>query len=117
MIFQVMMGEKKIYQIIVGEGEGVEMEEKVKRVDDMITKLQRQVQDLQVKINLETPLKEKEIAEKFNKASYTLYQLRNVQLECQTWNNISFIAYQKLLARHEMQEINQEVQQINEKGI
>lgn len=55
------------------------MEEKVKKVDDTITKIQTQVQEIQLKIKPNTPPKERERRENLKEASNTLQQLSAVQ--------------------------------------
>lgn len=51
---------QRVYQKIAREDKEGPMEEKVIKVDDTISKLQAQVEELQLKINIDTPLEERE---------------------------------------------------------
>ena len=93
------------------------MEEKVKKVEDTITDLQTQVQELQLKNKLDPPLEEREGREKVNEASSRLQQLIIVQLECVTWNKVSLTIYEILTTAPETQEVNKKVQECDEKSV
>lgn len=61
-----------MYQKIRGEGPKVPIEEKVKKVDDTVSKFQVQVEEIQLKIKATTSSEERERSKKVDEASNML---------------------------------------------
>lgn len=107
---------QRVNQKVVEEGLEVPIEEKVKKVFDTISGLQVKVCDLQLKIKPNTPLEERERRKKVDEALDTLQQLSIVKPDFQALNKIRFKLYAQLLVAPSMQQINQEVQEVDERS-
>lgn len=104
----------KIYRRIKEGTPNVPVEYQLHKVETIITNLQAQVEELQLKIRPETPLEESERRKKVDEASLKLQKMSTIKPYYQTLDGISFGIYQQLLDAMEMQQINYEFQEIDQ---
>ena len=97
---------QRVYHKVEGEGLNVHVEEKFKKVDDTISQIQVQVEEIELKIKLHTPPKEREIIQKVNEALETLHLLSGMKPNCQVLNQITLDVYDSCSMCHKCRKIN-----------
>ena len=75
-----------------------------------------QVKELHLKIQPETPLEERERWEKVNEASSIMQDISILEPNYDKWYQISLAIYEKLLATPKMKEVDNQVQECDQKS-